>query len=66
MISIFRKIKHNLVWLILAIAVGLFSIIPVKIAIAFHQTPVPQAIFVLGGILKEWYLPPSFGDRTKI
>ena len=49
MISIFRKIKHNLVWLTLAIAVGLFSIIPVKIAIAFHQTPIPQAIFVLGG-----------------
>lgn len=49
MISIFRKIKHRLVWLILAIALSLFSIIPVKIAIAFQQTPVPQAIFVLGG-----------------
>lgn len=48
MISIFRKIKHRLVWLILAIALSLFSIIPVKIAIAFHQAPVPQAIFVLG------------------
>ncbi|MCL1491766.1 MAG: YdcF family protein [Pseudanabaena sp. Salubria-1] len=35
-------------WLILAIALSLFSIIPVKIAIAFHQAPVPQAIFVLG------------------
>jgi uncharacterized SAM-binding protein YcdF (DUF218 family) len=49
MISIFRKIKHNLVWLTLAIAIGLSSIIPVKIMIAFHQTPIPQAIFVLGG-----------------
>jgi hypothetical protein len=49
MISIFRKSKHRLVWLALAIAVGLFSIIPAKIAIAFHQTPVLQAIFVLGG-----------------
>lgn len=49
MISIFRKIKHRLVWLILAIALSLLSIIPVKIAIAFQQTPVPQAIFVLGG-----------------
>ena len=47
MISIFRKIKHNLVWLILAIALALFSIIPVKIVIAFHQTPLPEAIFVL-------------------
>ena len=49
MISIFRKIKHRLVWLVLAIAFGLFSIIPAKIAIAFQQTPLPQAIFVLGG-----------------
>ena len=49
MISIFRKIKHRLVWLVLAIALSLLSIIPVKIAIAFQQTPVPQAIFVLGG-----------------
>jgi hypothetical protein len=29
-----RKSKHRLVWLILAIAFGLFSIIPAKIAIA--------------------------------
>ena len=49
MISIFRKIKHRLVWLVLAIALSLLGIIPVKIAIAFQQTPVPQAIFVLGG-----------------
>ena len=49
MSSIFRKIKHNLVWLILAIALSVCSIIPAKIAIAFQQTPVPQAIFVLGG-----------------
>ncbi|MEI6330015.1 MAG: hypothetical protein WCP16_12325 [Pseudanabaena sp. ELA645] len=34
MISIFRKSKHRLVWLVLAIAFGLFSIIPAKIAIA--------------------------------
>jgi uncharacterized SAM-binding protein YcdF (DUF218 family) len=44
-----RKSKFVLAGLILAIAVGLFSIIPVKIVIAFHQTPLPQAIFVLGG-----------------
>ena len=49
MISIFRKVKHRLVWLVLAIALSLLGIIPVKIAIAFQQTPVPQAIFVLGG-----------------
>ena len=49
MSSIFRKTKHKLVWLVLAIALALFSVIPLRIAIAFHQTPVPQAIFVLGG-----------------
>ena len=47
--SILRKNKHKLVWLVLVIALALFSIIPAKIAIAFHQTPIPQAIFVLGG-----------------
>ncbi|WP_181985077.1 hypothetical protein [Nostoc sphaeroides] len=36
-----------MMWLVLAIALLLTSIIPVRIAIALHQTPVPQAIFVL-------------------
>ena len=49
MSSIFRKTKHKLVGLVLAIALALFSIIPAKIAITFYQAPVPQAIFVLGG-----------------
>lgn len=49
MSSIFRKTKHKLVGLGLAIAIALFSVIPLRIAIAFHQTPIPQAIFVLGG-----------------
>ena len=35
--------------LVLTITVLLTSIIPVRIAITFHQAPVPQAIFVLGG-----------------
>ena len=34
MSSIFRKGKYRLVWLVLAIAVGLSTIIPVRIAIA--------------------------------
>jgi uncharacterized SAM-binding protein YcdF (DUF218 family) len=34
--------------LVLAILVLLISIIPVRIAVMFHQVPVPQAIFVLG------------------
>lgn len=44
-----RKRRFRLAGLILAIAIGLSSIIPMKIAIAFQQTPLPQAIFVLGG-----------------
>jgi uncharacterized SAM-binding protein YcdF (DUF218 family) len=60
MISIFRKSKHRLVWLVLATALGLFSIIPAKIAIAFHQTPVPQAIFVLGGDSKRMEFAAQF------
>ena len=43
------KKKLRLAWLVLAIIFLLTSIIPMRIAIAFHQTPVPQAIFVLGG-----------------
>ncbi|MEH1988893.1 YdcF family protein [Nostoc sp.] len=42
------KRKLKLVKWVLAIALLLTSIIPVRIAIAFYQTPVPQAIFVLG------------------
>jgi uncharacterized SAM-binding protein YcdF (DUF218 family) len=42
------KRKLELVRWVLTIALLLTSIIPARIAIAFHQTPVPQAIFVLG------------------
>ena len=65
MISIFRKIKHNLVWLILAIALSLFSIIPAKIMIAFQQTPVPQAIFVLGGDSQRMEFAAQFWQSHK-
>ena len=65
MISIFRKIKHNLVWLILAIALSLFSIIPAKIMIAFHQTPVSQAIFVLGGDSQRMEFAAQFWQSHK-
>ena len=63
--SIFRKCKHRLVWWVLAIAVGLFSIIPVKIAIAFHQTPLPQAIFVLGGDFQRMEFAAQFWQSHK-
>jgi uncharacterized SAM-binding protein YcdF (DUF218 family) len=38
-----------LVMLVLVIAFFLASIIPVRIAVALHQAPIPQAILVLGG-----------------
>ncbi|WP_107806433.1 YdcF family protein [Nodularia spumigena] len=43
------KSKLKLIRWVLAIALALVSIIPMRIAIAFYQAPVPQAIFVLGG-----------------
>jgi uncharacterized SAM-binding protein YcdF (DUF218 family) len=43
------KWKLKIARLVLAFMIGLTSIIPIKIAIAFNQVPVPQAIFVLGG-----------------
>ncbi|MBO1053042.1 MAG: YdcF family protein [Dolichospermum sp. DET73] len=43
------KWKVKLAWVVFGIILVLVSIIPVKIAIAFHQVPVPQAILVLGG-----------------
>jgi hypothetical protein len=42
------KSKLKLIRWVLAIALVLLSIIPMRIAIAFYQQPVPQAIFVLG------------------
>jgi uncharacterized SAM-binding protein YcdF (DUF218 family) len=44
---------------------GLASIIPVKIAIAFHQTAVPQAIFVLGGDYKRMEFAAQFWQSHK-
>ena len=43
------KWKLKIAGLVLAFMFGFAGIIPVKIAIAFNQVPVPQAIFVLGG-----------------
>ena len=42
--------KHQfLFWFGLSLIIVLVGFIPVRINIAFHQTPTPQAIFVLGG-----------------
>ncbi|MDZ8225843.1 MULTISPECIES: YdcF family protein [unclassified Nostoc] len=54
------KCKLRLMWLVLAIALLLTSIIPARIAIAFHQTPVPQAIFVLGSASERMRFAAQF------
>jgi uncharacterized SAM-binding protein YcdF (DUF218 family) len=43
------KRRIRLISFILILALLITSIIPMRIAIAFHQAPLPQAIFVLGG-----------------
>ncbi len=53
--SLKRKKKLRLIAVVSAIALLLFSIIPIRIAIAFYQAPQPQAIFVLGGDFARTY-----------
>jgi uncharacterized SAM-binding protein YcdF (DUF218 family) len=48
-VKFFQLSSLGCVRLVLIIALLLISIIPVRIAVAFHQAPIPQAIFVLGG-----------------
>jgi uncharacterized SAM-binding protein YcdF (DUF218 family) len=54
------KRKLKLVRWVLTIALLLSSIIPARIAIAFHQTPVPQAIFVLGSASERMRFAAQF------
>ncbi|MBD2343492.1 YdcF family protein [Anabaena subtropica] len=54
------KGKLKLLRWILAIALIFTSIIPVRIAIAFQQAPVPQAIFVLGGAAERMRFAAQF------
>ncbi|MBD2391775.1 hypothetical protein H6G47_09260 [Aphanizomenon flos-aquae FACHB-1416] len=65
MSSIFKKGKYRLVWLVLAIALGLSTIIPVRIAIAFHKTSLPQVIFVLRGDYKRMEFAAQFWRSHK-
>jgi hypothetical protein len=63
--NVFRKCKHRLVWWVLVIAIALFSVIPLRIAITFHQAPVPQAIFVLGGDSQRMEFAAQFWQSHK-
>ena len=62
-----RFLKFNrvwLVWLVIA-ALLLISFIPVRISIAFHQAPTPQAIFVLGGDFERTRFAGEFWQSRK-
>jgi uncharacterized SAM-binding protein YcdF (DUF218 family) len=59
------KSKLKLIRWVLAIALVLVSIIPVRIAIAFYQAPVPQAIFVLGGASERMKFAAEFWQSHK-
>lgn len=59
------KKKFKLAMITLIVAFGLFIIIPAKIAIAFYQTPIPQAIFVLGGDSKRMEFAAQFWQSYK-
>jgi uncharacterized SAM-binding protein YcdF (DUF218 family) len=63
--NVFRKCKHRLVWWVLVIAIALFSVIPLRIAIAFHQAPIPQAIFVLGSDPRRMEFAANFWQSHK-
>ncbi|GAX36699.1 YdcF family protein [Nodularia sp. NIES-3585] len=54
------KSKLKLISWVLAIALVLVSIIPVRIAIASYQQPVPQAIFVLGSASERMKFAAKF------
>ena len=54
------KSKLKLIRWVLAIALALVSIIPMRIAIAFYQQPLPQAIFVLGGASERMKFAAQF------
>lgn len=60
-----RKRKFRLAWMVLAIMFGFASIIPVKIAIAFHEAPAPQAIFVLGSDSQRMKFAAQFWQYHK-
>ncbi len=59
------KWKFKLVYLVLAIMFGLAGIIPMRIAIAFHQAPVPQVIFVLGGEFRRMEFAAQFWESHR-
>lgn len=44
-----KRKKYRFFWLATALILVLISIVPVRLAIALHQTPLPQAILTLGG-----------------
>ncbi|KST66017.1 YdcF family protein [Mastigocoleus testarum] len=52
-------------WLGLSLLVVLLGFIPVRIAVAFHQSPTPQAMFVLGGNFERTKFAGEFWSSHK-
>jgi uncharacterized SAM-binding protein YcdF (DUF218 family) len=62
-VKFFQLSSLGCVRLVLITALLLISIIPVRIAIAFHQAPIPQAIFVLGGAAERMKFAGEFWQK---
>lgn len=43
------RLRRKLMWLLVGLILALLLTIPVRLAIAYYQTPQPQAILTLGG-----------------
>ncbi len=52
-------------WFGLSLLIVLIGFIPVRIAVAFHQAPTPQAIFVLGGDFDRTRFAGKFWQSRK-
>ena len=57
--------RQFLFWFGLSLLIVLLGFIPVKITIAFHQAPTPQAIFVLGGDFNRTRFAGEFWQSRK-
>ncbi|MBP5976077.1 YdcF family protein [Brasilonema sp. CT11] len=60
---VYRQRFFRLIALVVSFAFFLTSIIPVRIAVALHQAPVPQAIFVLGSASQRMEFAGEFWQK---
>lgn len=58
-----KRRRSSYFWLASAVFSTCLSIIPVRLAIAYYQTPVPQAIFTLGGGMEREKFTAQFAKK---